>query len=159
MDMMFFNVGVILEILGTLVVVAFLSPASMFIGEFSSSSSSLSLLFDAHVLSIQAMTETQSFSFLLGVGISTLGRFSGPAQTSVLTALVPADQVGGALGAMCVADAITITFAYLLFGVIFAHTSATKPWMYLYVGALLNLLAVCIGLSLQALYRRRRIAL
>ena len=93
------------------------------------------------------------------MGISTLGRFSGPAQTSVLTALVPADQVGGALGAMCVADAITITFAYLLFGVIFAHTSATKPWMYLYVGALLNLLAVCVGLSLQALYRRRRIAL
>jgi len=62
MDMMFFNVGVILEILGTLVVVAFLSPASMFIGEFSSSS--LSLLFDAHVLSIQVMAETQSFSFL-----------------------------------------------------------------------------------------------
>lgn len=93
------------------------------------------------------------------MGIATLGSFSGPSHVSVLTTLVPADQVGGALGAMCVADAITITSAYLLFGVIFAHTSATKPWMYLYVGASLNLLAVCAGLSLRALYRRRRIAL
>ncbi|KAF9020085.1 hypothetical protein BGZ52_002848 [Haplosporangium bisporale] len=125
MDIAFFNIGTILEILGPLVVVAFLSPTSMFIG----------------------------------AGIATLGSFSGPSQVSVLTTLVPADRVGGTLGAMCVADAITIAFANLLFGVVFAHTSATKPWMYLYVSASLSLLAVCAGLSLQALYRRRRIAL
>ncbi|KAF9386274.1 hypothetical protein CPB97_003893 [Podila verticillata] len=125
MDITFFNIGTILDILGSLIAVAFLSPVSMFIG----------------------------------AGIATLGNFSGPSQVSVLTTLVPADRVGSTLGAVCVADAITFTSANLLFGVIFAHTSATKPWMYLYVGALLNLLTVCAGLSLQALYRRRRIAL
>lgn len=156
MDITFFNIGTILDILGSLIAVAFLSPVSMFIGEYSSS---LSLLFDTHVLSTQVMTEAQPFSFNLGAGIATLGNFSGPSQVSVLTTLVPADRVGSTLGAVCVADAITFTSTNLLFGVIFAHTSATKPWMYLYVGALLNLLTVCAGLSLQALYRRRRIAL
>ncbi|KAF9330274.1 hypothetical protein BG006_006750 [Podila minutissima] len=125
MDITFFNYGVTLAFLSIVVVLVFLTPASLFVSE----------------------------------AISNLGNFSGPSMSSVLTSLVPADQVGGALGAMCVADAITTTSAYLLFGHIYAVTSATRPWMFYYVGAAVNLLAVCAGLSLRALYGRRRIAL
>ncbi|KAF9304477.1 hypothetical protein BGZ74_001437 [Mortierella antarctica] len=125
MDIAFFNYGVTLDFLSIVVVLVFLTPASLFVSE----------------------------------AISNLGSISGPSMSSVLTSLVPADQVGGALGAMCVADAITTTSAYLLFGHIYAVTSATRPWMFYYVGAAVNLLAVCAGLSLRALYRRRRIAL
>ncbi|KAG0096347.1 hypothetical protein BGZ93_004685 [Podila epicladia] len=98
-------------------------------------------------------------SLFVSEAISNLGAFSGPSISSVLTSLVPADQVGGALGAMCVADAITSTSAYLLFGHIYALTSATRPWTFYYFGAAVNLLAICAGLSLRSLYRRRRIAL
>ncbi|KAF9429516.1 hypothetical protein BGZ94_010409 [Podila epigama] len=93
-------------------------------------------------------------SFFVGNGIAEFGGIAGPALMSAITAIVPTEMVGEALGAACIADVISSTAGYLGFASIFSHTSKTRPWLYFYVTSAMYLLAGIAAMSIQCLYRR-----
>ncbi|KAI8595611.1 major facilitator superfamily domain-containing protein [Dissophora ornata] len=78
------------------------------------------------------------------------------ANMSMLTTIVPSHQTGKALGALSVSNSIANTVANLLYGGIFAHTSATVPWFYYYVSVGLTLVGCLILSVVWFSYHTRR---
>ncbi|KAF9979254.1 hypothetical protein BGZ73_002522 [Actinomortierella ambigua] len=73
---------------------------------------------------------------------------------SLLTMYAPAHQVGKVLGGSCVIDTITLTAASLLFGWIFARTSATMPAFVFWIATTSAGLACLVWVVVWFLYKR-----
>ncbi|KAI8355897.1 major facilitator superfamily domain-containing protein [Mortierella sp. GBAus27b] len=80
-------------------------------------------------------------------GLLQIASISSSASTSMLTTVVPSSQTGKALGASSVSLSLASTAAALIYGMIFAWTSTTMPWLYYYVSAGVSLLAAFAGES------------
>ncbi|KAG0292425.1 hypothetical protein BGZ98_002581, partial [Dissophora globulifera] len=74
------------------------------------------------------------------------------ASISMLSVMVPSDQTGKAMGALSVSETVVTTLAFLLYGPLFAATSATVPWFYYYVSSGLCLLATLFVFVLWSSY-------
>ncbi|KAG0252986.1 hypothetical protein BG011_006615 [Mortierella polycephala] len=78
------------------------------------------------------------------------------ASTSFLTTIIPSHRTGMALGAVSVSDSVAVTVSGLVYGRIFASTSATIPWLYYFVSAGLSFTAALVFSVVWASYHHVR---
>ncbi|KAG0202011.1 hypothetical protein BGX28_005328 [Mortierella sp. GBA30] len=96
-------------------------------------------------LSVPALFFTQAVQSVASIG--------SMAVRSLSTTVIPSHQTGRVLGAISVSDAMAGTIAHLLYGSVFAYTSATRPWFYYHVSSGLSASALLVMSTVWVLYR------
>ncbi|KFH65346.1 hypothetical protein MVEG_08824 [Podila verticillata NRRL 6337] len=90
----------------------------------------------------------------LSMSIHTLASVGYPSFISMLTSYVPVHQTGMALGGISVLEAITNALSSLLYGWIFAQTSASMPSAIYVTSTVLSLAAVLVILATLRTFRQ-----
>ncbi len=80
----------------------------------------------------------------VGSALEAISMVGETSSRSLLTTIIPAYQTGKVMGALSVSNSIASTAANLIYGHIFAVTSATIPWFYFYVSAGITMVSLLV---------------
>ncbi|KAG0324202.1 hypothetical protein BGZ99_002082 [Dissophora globulifera] len=104
---------------------------------------------------IVAVFNTEMILYIAG-GVHALGSVAIPSFTSLLTACVPPQQTGKALGGVSVLNAIIATVSSLVYGWIFAKSSQRMPSLVFAFSSVFCLCSCAVTITLWLTSRRAR---